>query len=327
MFKSHVVASGLPVLGNIKDCIRSLSELLTDLLDLSKLEAGVVTAKPSHFSFDALLTTLVSVHIPEAQSKGLSLRCAASTQIGYTDPVLFQRILGNLISNAIRYTDKGGVLVGCRRSQGKTWVEVWDTGIGIAPDRTTEIFEEFRQLDDGARTRGSGLGLAIVAKTADVLGIQVCVRSRPGRGSVFAVELPLGQRQERPTPARCESLHRSLSIALVDDNPMVRQALSHALKNAGHQVVVAATGEELGAQLGDRTLDVVSSDYRLPHGETGFDVITKVRATFGADVPAILISGDTDPEVVRVMADRGIVVLHKPLDMESLEAVLEDLTC
>jgi PAS domain S-box-containing protein len=326
VLEHKVAPADRPVLSNMKDCIGSLSELLINLLDLSKLEAGVVTPNVSDISLAGILSSLESVHAPEAQLKGLRLHCATSNLTVRTDPILFTRIVGNLIGNAIRYTERGGVLIGCRRRRGKRWVEVWDTGIGIPADKTAEIFEEFKQLGDDARTRGSGLGLAIVAKTGALLGLEVNVRSRPGRGSVFAIELPPGQERAMLAREPCNVAHRPLRIALVDDLGMVRRALGYALQAAGHQVVAAASGKELCAELGSLPPDVVVSDYRLAQGETGFDVVASVRATMGADLPAILITGDTDPKLLRSMADRGIIVLHKPLDMEVLQTALKDLT-
>jgi len=326
ILKTHVDPAGEPLVENLKDCVGSLSALLTDLLDLSKLEAGVVRPNPTDFPIADTLFSLMSIHGPEARAHRLRLRHVVSGATARTDPVLYKRILGNLIDNAIRYTDRGGVLVGCRRRQGRMWVEVWDTGIGIPQDKIAEIFEEFRQLGDEARTRGSGLGLAIVAKAAALLGLEISVRSRPGRGSVFAVELPLGVAAAIPAPEPSQLAYRSLRIALVEDNIMVREALVHALLDAGHEVVAAATGAALRAELGDLPPDIVVSDYRLAHGETGFDVVTAVRAAMGAKLPAILITGDTDPKLMRGMADRGIVVLHKPIDLELLQAHLEDLT-
>jgi PAS domain S-box-containing protein len=327
MLRSQVAPAGQPHLANLKDCIGSLNALLTDLLDLSKLEAGVVTPNLRDFPVPDALASLLSIHAPEAQLKGIQLRCVATGLIAHTDPILFKRILGNLIGNAIRYTDRGGVLVGCRRRGARHWVEVWDTGIGIAEHDTAVIFEEFRQLGDEARTRGSGLGLAIVAKAAALLGLEIRVRSRPGRGSVFAIELPLGRERTRPAPQPGAALCRSLRIALIEDNAMVREALVSVLEDAGHAVLAAASGKELRAALGNVPPDIVVSDYRLAQGETGFDVITAARAAMGDDLPAILITGDTDPKLIRSMADRGIVVVHKPLDLETLQAYLEDLTC
>ncbi len=327
VLEGHVDPGGAPLLANLNDCLGSLSELLSDLLDLSKLQAGVVTPNPSDFRVADVLASAVSVHEPEARLKGLRLRSVPSGLVGRTDPVLFRRIVGNLVDNAVSYTERGGVLVGCRRRSGKTWVEVWDTGIGIPPDKTAEIFEEFRQLGDDARTRGSGLGLAIVAKTAALLGLEIQVRSRPGRGSVFAIELPLGQAITE-LPAEPEVVSpRAVRIALVEDNELVLGAMATALRSIGHEVVAAASGEALHAALADRIPDIVVSDYRLAAGETGFDVISTVRAKAGRELPAILVTGDTDPRLVRNMAERGITVLHKPLDMDTLQAYIEDLGC
>jgi PAS domain S-box-containing protein len=317
------------MLANIKDCIGSLSALLTDLLDLSKLEAGVVTPKIHDFSMAQTLASLESDHTPQANVKGLQLRLRASNWTVRSDPVLLRRILGNLIENAIRYTERGGVLVACRRRQGKTWVEVWDSGIGIAPDKTTEIFEEFKQLGDQARNNGSGLGLAIVARTAALLELHIKVRSWPGRGSVFAIELPLGlAAPANPAPAPAPPAPRAvhaLRIALVDDNEMVRTALSACLDMLGYQVVAADSQAALLTELGTLAPDIVLSDYRLTQGETGFDVITAVRTSFGSEIPALLVTGDTDPALLRSMTERGILVLHKPLELETLQTVLENL--
>lgn len=312
------------LISRIEVCIDSLSELLTDLLDVSKLEAGVVTSTPSDFSIDELLGTFFSMHAGEADVKGLALRVRFSGAYGRTDPQLLHRILGNLISNAICHTAQGGVLIACRQRQGKQWIEVWDTGPGIEADKTSLIFEEFRQLGDGARNRGSGLGLAIVAKAAALLGLQVRLKSRPGRGSMFAIEVPHGRASRPFTAVAPLAAPRALRIALVEDNPLVLQALTLALKREGHEVVAATGGRLLLEQMGERRPDIVISDYRLPQKETGFEVIKDVRELFGDALPALIITGDTDPALVRSMADRGIAVLYKPLQMDALQIFIRD---
>jgi|GEM_PF-2226230 len=315
------------VVAKMQACVSNLSDLLGDLLDLSKLEAGVVSPCISNFSIAEVFTNLASLHAPEAELKGLRLRFVLTNLTACTDQVLFRRTLSNLIENALRYTESGAVLVACRRRLGKTWVEVRDSGIGIAADKTVEIFEEFRQLGDEARNSGSGLGLAIVAKTAALLGLEISVRSWPGRGSIFAIELPLGQPESaRPAAAEETAVGRSLRIALAEDNRMVREALTEGLQQLGHQVVAAASKTALLAELGSLPPDAVVSDYRLAQGETGFDVITAVQSRFGSVLPALLITGDTAPELLRSMTDRGILVLHKPVALDDLQAYLEDLT-
>jgi PAS domain S-box-containing protein len=309
---------------SMKDCVESLGELLTDLLDLSKLDAGVVKPNNGDFAVAEMFSRIQATHAPEAALKHLSLRFRDSALIAHSDAVLFGRMLGNIVSNAVRYTDRGGVLVGCRRHAGKMWVEVWDTGVGIPPDKHDEIFEEFRQLGGRQHTRGSGLGLAIVAKTAALLGLELRLRSRLGKGSMFALELPLG-RQLQPREGGA-FVHRPVCIALAENTMLVREALVYSLEAVGHHVIAAASGCELIEQLGGRAPDLVVSDYRLGEHETGFDVIRTLKATFGDQLPGIIITGDTDPAIIRSMVDRGIVVHHKPLDLGLLRASIAALT-
>ena len=325
VLKSRLGAKEATLLSNMASCVSSLNELLTDLLDISKLDAGVVKPEITDFPVGELLLNLVSVHAPEAQIKGLTLRWLSSEVSGHTDSILFKRMLGNLLANAIRYTERGGVLIACRRHRGKHWIEVWDTGIGIPADKTVEIFEEFKQLGDDVRNRGSGLGLAIVAKTAALLGLEIRVRSRLGKGSMFAIELPLGKAR-KAVAAHRPSKPRSLRIALVDDNAGVLNALVCALEVIGHKVIAASSGKELLKLLDSVAPDIVVSDYRLAGRQTGFDVIAAVRKAFGEKLPALLITGDTDPLIMRSMADRGILVQHKPLEIDTLQLCIAQAT-
>ena len=310
------------LVSKIEVCIGSLSEMLTDLLDISKLDAGVVTPTPSDFSVDELLDSFVSLYTGEAELKGLRLRVRRSGAFGRTDPQLLHRILGNLVANAIRYTGQGGVLMACRCHQGKQWIEVWDTGIGIAAEKTSVIFEEFRQLGDESRNRGSGLGLAIVAKAAALLGLQIRLQSRPGRGSCFAIEVPPGRASRPMITATSLAPVRPLRIAMVEDHTLVLQALTLALARDGHDVIAATSGSALLAKLGRQGPDLLISDYRLAQNETGFEVIDAVRSQFGVALPVILMTGDTDPALVRIMADRGVAVLYKPLQMDALQTFI-----
>jgi CheY-like chemotaxis protein len=285
-----------------------------------------VTPQVRDFSIDDMLAKIIATNAPKALVKNLNLRCTSSALYGRTDPVLFRRILGNLVGNAIRYTEHGGILVGCRKYQGKTWVEVWDTGIGIPKDKTKEIFEEFKQLgnDERSRRKGSGLGLAIVARMASLLGLEIRVKSKLGKGSMFAVELPLGESIElEVVPV---SRYRPLRIALVEDDARVRDALVYSLEKNGHRVVAAPTRRELINRLNGLAPDIVVSDYRLAGGRTGFDVVTAVRHLYGEDVPALIITGDTDPKLIRRMASKGVRVQYKPIRIDVLQACIEELT-
>lgn len=313
------------IVASMKECVTGLSGLLNDLLSLSKLSAGVVKANVEDFAIAQLFDSLQSVHQPVAESRGLRLRCVPAKIAVRTDPVLLQRIIGNFIDNALRYSKRGGVVVGCRRRHGQAVVEVWDSGIGIPPDKISAIFEEFRQLGDGARNSGSGLGLAIAGKTAALLGLAIQVRSRLGKGSVFAIAVPLGE-AETFCRAAHKDVYRAKRIALVEDNDLVREAIVMAMQQSGHHVVSAASGAEVLTALGTETPDVVVTDYRLAKGMTGFDVISMLKSRFGETLPALLITGDTDPVLLREMNRRGVAMLHKPLDIEDLQTHLERIS-
>ena len=314
------------LVGSMQDCVNQLGELLTDLLDVSKLDAGVIAPQPVDFSMEDLLLPLLNVHGAKAREKGLQLRWRASATLVRTDVQLLNRIVGNLIDNAIEYTSHGGVLLACRRRQGRQWLEVWDTGQGIPDDQTELIFEEFRQLGDQARNRGSGLGLAIVAKAAALLNLKIRLRTRLGRGSVFAIELPPGQPPVAAAGAVPAHAPATRVVALVDDNPQVLAALNMALKSLGHTVHAAGSGPQLMALLGDQTPDLIVSDYRLADQETGVALIQQLRLALGAALPGIIVTGDTDPALLRSMATQGIAVLHKPVEISGLQAAILEAT-
>jgi CheY-like chemotaxis protein len=311
------------LVGNVQDCVDSLSELLTDLLDISKLEAGAVVCRPSNFAIDEFFAELELVFLGSAHGKNLDLRIHRSSFVACTDPQLLRRIVGNFLANAIRYTTKGGALMACRRHGNKQWIEVWDTGLGIPADKLDLIFEEFSQLGDGARTHGSGLGLAIANRMARAMGLQIRLRSRVGRGSVFAIELPQGYLT--PTVAvhgEATTAGKKFRIALLDDNPRVLLALSTWLEGAGHRVVAAATLVELLDLLRTGRPDILISDHRLPDGHTGFDAIEAARSLWGGDLPALILTGDTAPGLIRSMSSPGIPVLYKPIRTDVLQAAI-----
>lgn len=325
ILKNTVSPDCMTLLDNIQNCVDSMNELLTDLLDVSKLEAGVVVPKMSDIPINDLLHSLAAVHDARAEAKGLRLQVRHSSIVARSDMQILRRILGNLIINAVRYTQRGGVLVACRQHQSKHWIEVWDTGIGIPEEKTAFIFEEFTQLaEDGIKT-GTGLGLAIVAQAAKLLNLQIRMHSRPGRGSMFAIELPVS---DVALPPKIESRPiqsvQRLRVALIEDNPMVLRSLTLTLQFVGHQVIAASDGKTVIEKLEGKAPDVVISDYRLEPPETGFDVIESLRNIFGSNLPAMIITGDTNPELIRSMAGRGIAVHYKPLPIESLQRYIAE---
>jgi hypothetical protein len=319
----RVSPADAPIMKHIDTCLVSLSGLLGDLLDLSKLDAGVVRPAIADFPLADIFRNLVSAHGPLAEAKGIGLRAVPTKLWAKCDPILFGRAVGNLVANAVRYTEQGGVVIGCRRRQGTIWVEVVDTGIGIAQDDHEVIFEEFRQLGNHKRNRemGTGLGLAIVKKTAALLGLEVKVTSRIGRGSIFALSVPFGVPARNDASPASEQ-DRSLRIALVEDDANVREALVFALTAIGHAVVAAPSAEALLARLDDTVPDFILADYRLGEGRTGLDVVAAVRTAFGKNIPAAVLTGETDPAVVRKIAACGATVLHKPLQLDALGAAI-----
>ena len=196
----RISASEATVMARIEDCVGRLNDLLGHMVDLAKLDAGVIVPKPRSLALTPVMRRVAANYAAPAGAKGIDIRVAPSRAAAWTDPVLLERILGDLLSNAVRYTTRGGILIGCRRHRGRLWVEVHDTGIGIPDDKIGEIFEEFRQIGNEERNpeNGRGLGLAIVRRIAGLLGVEIRVRSRLGRGSVFAVELP--SQSDRPSP-------------------------------------------------------------------------------------------------------------------------------
>ena len=313
------------LVAHIGECVENLSDLMADIFDLSKLDAGAVKVDATDFVVVEMFASLKTIFSVEAASKNLRLRFRPCTLLTRTDRHLMQRLLGNLIGNAIRFTRSGGVLVACRRHAEKRWIEVWDTGIGIADDKSGFIFEEFTQLGDEARNRGSGLGLSIVAKTAKLLGLEIRWHSRVGRGSLFAIELPMALNIAPKTVSAAPMTARHFRIALVEDNTQMLQALTLALSGNGHEVVPATTVDALLAMLAGARPEIILSDYLLAGGETGRDVIAAVRREFGESLPAIIFTGNTDQNLEQSMTEQGITVVYKPVGIDTLELVINDI--
>jgi CheY-like chemotaxis protein len=243
-----------------------------------------------------------------------------------TDPVLLFRILSNLTSNALRYTQSGRVLVGCRRRASGVRIEVWDTGPGIPEEKRREIFREFVQLGNPQRDRdqGLGLGLAIVERTAGLLGHTLGVRSWPGKGSVFSLDVGYGDSALVREAARADdSPLEGCSVLVVEDQAEVRAAMKLLLEGWGCQVTSAGSGEQARDQLArlGSAPDVVIADMRLPGEEDGIAVLDFIRARY-PDIGGVLVSGDIAPEVLRRAQDSGYTLLHKPVRPARLRALM-----
>ena len=322
------------ILANISATLETLEGMFNALLDVSKLDAGVLEPKIQDFPLTLLLTKIHTEFLLEAKKKNLRFSIISTRLAARSDIALLERMLRNLVSNAIRYTTTGGVVVGCRRIGDKIRIEVWDTGIGIAPTRHKEIFQEFYQVDNPERnhTKGVGLGLAIVQRLSRLLQHPVSLRSIYGKGSVFMIELPAGNPQAAlpsnvpPIEPAIDKLH-GLQVALVDDDPMVIKSMRALLTNWGCLLQHAEDGDTLIAQLmfSGSIPHVVISDYRLCGSETGVDVIRKVERLAARPVGGILITGDTAPDRLKESIASGYYLLHKPVRPAKLRALLTHL--
>lgn len=321
----------LRILGNIEASVAAMESLFNALLDISRLDAGVLEARAQVFPANRLLERIRAEFTRQAEAKRLKLLVVASRAVLHTDPLLLQRILFNLVSNALRYTDRGGVVVGCRQRGERVLIEVWDSGCGIPLEKQRDIFQEFVQLHNPEhdRSKGLGLGLAIVERLARLLDCPLTLRSRPGRGAVFGVSVVRAQPGALPQDQR-EQGRRTLSgqlcglAVVVDDDEEILAAMVALLSAWGLQVVSAVSGAAALAQLSSAP-DVLLCDYRLAGGESGLDVVKAFCATFRQAIPLVLITGDTAPETVREIKASGYPLLYKPVRPAKLRVLLSKM--
>ena len=293
--------------------------MLNSLLDFSRIEAGVVKPQVQPFRLQPLLNKIEVELAAQADGKGIVYRSRETGAVVASDAALVELILRNLVTNAIRYTARGGVLVGCRRRGAAVVIEVWDTGIGIAPEHQAEVFREFHQLGNPERDRnkGLGLGLAIASGLAAALGHKLTLASRPRRGSVFRLTVPLSREVPLPEPAtRSGGKARllKLRVLVIDDDEIVRAGMAHLLRDWGAVCDAAGTIDEALALARAHAPDLVLSDYRLREQRTGAEAIAAVRGLLAPqEVPALLVTGDTAPERLREAEASGVPLLHKPV--------------
>src|SRR6266571_3289644 len=326
----------LPALQQMEAAISSLESLFKDVLDVARLESGKVEVRLEAVSSAQLFEQLAHEFTATAGAKGLPIRFRGPGLLLETDEILLKRILGNLLSNAIRYTDRGGVLVACRRSgQGMATLQVFDTGIGIPAAELEHIFEDFYQVSpsDPARRKqreGIGLGLGIVKRLADLLHHRVEVRSRPGRGSMFALRVPLSQRARASPAAQAEpdgTQDLSLtgrSILVVDDQEIVVNAITTLLTGWGGKVLTATSKVELQRALSalGAAPDFLIVDYQFEPSFSGEDVIGLVRENFHCTIPAAIMTGNAALVPQRVIQSGRVHVFAKPVSAAKLRALL-----
>jgi signal transduction histidine kinase len=325
----------------LRGALKGMSQLLNVLLDISRLDAGAIEVEPRRFPLQQELASLENQFREAARAKGLALRIRATPVWLETDAVLLHNMLSNLVSNAVRYTHQGGILIACRcrkktavaATGTEVEIQVFDTGIGIESAQFPDIFREFYQVGNAARDReqGLGLGLAIVQRTAALLGAAVEVRSVPGRGSCFSVRLPAGQHPRPPAAAQAEPLAgavagvRRKTILVVDDDRDVLAGMQTLLRTWGHTVVAALSLEQAIAAARSHcgALEMVVTDFRLARDVSGVDVIEAVFGALGREISAFIITGDTSPEGIQIASASGFRVMHKPLDPQELRGLID----
>ena len=301
----------------------SVDDLLTALLDVAKLDAGVVPAARCSFALADVLKPVAEEYRMIAARRRLRLRVFAGDVVVQTDPKLLSRVLRNLISNALRYSTRGGVLIGHLRHAEGVLVGVWDTGIGIAAEQQEEIFEEFRRLPPGhdSTDRGAGLGLSIVRRISRMLGHRLVVRSTPGRGSFFGVVLPIsdapavGLRRPSslPEPSGGPSSLRGRTVQLIDDEPHIVEGLGVLLGGWGMKIRGARSAAEALQSADAATApELIIADFHLENGMTGLDAIATLRRRWG-DVPAVVATADYTEDVATLVAGAGHHLIHKPV--------------
>jgi CheY-like chemotaxis protein len=334
------------LVAQIRQCADSMDDMFSSLLDISKLDADAMQAMQHVFAMDELLDMVQSEFTSQAARKGLSLHVRPCPALVSCDRDMLLRILRNLVSNAVRYTDKGRIMVACRRRGTDLVIGVFDTGMGIAPDQQSNVFEEFYQvkrpkLRDPAQGpgqalgQGLGLGLAIVQRLAHLMKTTVRLRSVLDKGSQFSIAVPLVSVKDRRQQARSEFSARpdlrslvGIFVVVVDDDERVLDATRTLLEGWGCTVVAATSGHALISQLANsqRPPDAMVCDFQLEGHETGVDVISTVRDEFNQDIAALIVTGDTTPDQLSSIANTGLKILHKPLQAHLLKEALCELT-
>jgi signal transduction histidine kinase len=324
------------LVASINDSVDALEGLFSELLDITRIDSGGVQVSPRHVSMQEVFRRLRLHFEPTAFEKGLALRFRGGRQAAHADPVLLERILRNLLANAIRYTDDGGVLVAARRRGDRLLLQVWDSGRGIAPADQERIFEEFFQVAPhevaADQRKGLGLGLAIVQRLARLIEAPLSLRSAPGRGSVFGVSVPVGRMagvhpRPRPPARRGGPTLAGRCIVMVEDDLAVRSGLEVLLKGWGAQLHSFDGLPALRTWLADRAPDapppdLLIADYRLGQQDSGLDAIRLLRAAVGPALPAVVVTGSVMSHLEQEAQAEDFHLLMKPVAPNRLRAMI-----
>ena len=323
-----------PYVRNLLRAVDGLDRAFNVLLDVSRLDAGTVQPNAQPVALRDVFQRLYVQFSGRAEVAGLNLRFAPGGKWVSSDPQLLERLLANLVQNALKYTERGGVVVVARNAGQHVNVEVWDTGAGMAEAELPRVFDEFYQVGRGGRprSRGLGMGLSIVKRLAQLLGHRLAVASLPGHGTVFRLSVPrtepcpAAETQAPPRAARAPAA-AARTVMVIEDEEAIREALGGLLREWGHEAVVAASAQEAAqAQRGlTRPPDLIVSDLHLGEGPDGIAAIAAVRRHWGCEVPAVLVTGDTAPPELRRVSESGLEVMVKPVAAGRLRNLLQRL--
>lgn len=328
-------AKGKALIARFGQVLFTITGLMNTLLDINQIEAGVVVPQIVSFPVNDLLKRIRDDFLPNAQIQQLELRVVRSSRVIRSDPRLLEQIVRNLISNALKYTKRGKILIGCRQRQGKLAIEVWDTGIGIPQEHLQAIFQEYHQINNDARerNRGLGLGLAIVQRLGTLLGHAIGVRSRLDHGSVFAIEVALSEDLAHAPgqPAArlpIEGLQgRKGHLFVVEDDPTVSDLLAMHLSGEGHRVDVFVDGPSALASQASPGMrpDLLLADYNLPNGLDGLSLAREMRQSHGAAFPVIILTGDVSAQTLQRISAAGAIHRNKPISIRELSETVQSL--
>lgn len=331
----NVPQHGGALIEQVDRSLLMLEDLLRTLLDISKLDAGVLKPEARPIRVSSLLEPLVQEFSSIAAKRGLSLRILPSSEAVVSDPLILRRILQNLLGNALRYTQKGGVLMGCRRRGGKLCIQVHDTGPGIPEAQRQAIFMEFQRGDSSAGDQaGFGLGLSIVRRFASELGHEIQLTSRLGRGSTFSVTLPRAEAGLLSEPGHeiqhAEFRYSGLDgakILLVENDPFGAEAMAVLLEKWGCDVATTVSAAEALERIGalGGIPDAIIADLHLDNGENGFAAIEAIRQQMRVEIPALIVTADYSDDAARDAAICGLEVLKKPIKPAELRSLLSFL--
>jgi signal transduction histidine kinase/CheY-like chemotaxis protein len=315
--------------------LATLEDLLRTLLDISKLDAGVLKPEIRPVSISMLFEVLRQEFIPIAAKRHLDLRISPSAAMVLSDPLMLRRILQNLLANALRYTQRGGVLMGCRPKGASVSIEVHDTGPGISETQREAIFMEFQRGDTSiGDDAGIGLGLSIVRRFATALGHEIDLKSRSGRGSMFGVTVPRGfasdEAASRCEPARLESAYGGMEnarILLIENDLSSAEGLANLLEKWGCDVAIATSVADAldGISARDEVPDAIIADLHLDNGETGIAAVEEIRNAIKTDVPAIIVTADYSAKASLDVASFGHELLKKPIKPAEMRSLLSFL--